>query len=63
MKDSAPSFSPWAWGVNGIFSVVAPILSVAVSMTFGTAALLLSAIPVYLLAALLLPPALAQSRS
>ena len=62
MKGSAAaSFTPWAWGVNGIFSVVAPILSVAMSMTYGTGALLLAAIPVYLLATLLLPAELASS--
>jgi hypothetical protein len=61
LKGEAASLTPWAWGVNGIFSVVAPILSVAVSMTFGTAALLLSAIPVYLLASLLLPAHLARA--
>ena len=57
------SFTPWAWGVNGNFSVVAPILSVAVSMTFGTSALLLAAVPVYLLASLVLPSALADART
>ena len=63
MKGTASSFTPWAWGVNGIFSVVAPILSVAVSMTFGTSALLLAAVPVYLLASLVLPSALADART
>jgi len=52
--DSAP-WLPWAWGVNGIFSVLGPILSVAFSMTWGINALLLSAVPVYLLAGLALP--------
>ncbi|HVQ30624.1 MAG TPA: hypothetical protein VMV21_13635, partial [Vicinamibacteria bacterium] len=61
LKDGAPSFAPWAWGVNGIFSVVAPVLSVAVSMSFGTTALLLAAIPVYLFAGLLLPSTWAQA--
>jgi MFS family permease len=55
LKDSAKAFVPWAWGVNGIFSVVAPIVSVAVSMTWGISALLVSAVPVYLLAGLVLP--------
>jgi spermidine synthase len=63
MKGSAASFAPWAWGVNGIFSVVAPIVSVGISMTFGTDALLLSAVPVYLLAVLLLPPAVAAGEA
>jgi hypothetical protein len=62
LKDSSSPLIPWAWGVNGIFSVVAPIPSVGISMTFGIGALLLSALPVYLLASLLLPAALAEGR-
>jgi spermidine synthase len=48
LKPEAPAFVPWAWGINGMFSVLAPLLSVAVSMTWGISALLLAAIPVYL---------------
>jgi len=48
LKAARPSFVPWAWGINGIFSVLAPILAIALSMTFGISALLLAAIPVYL---------------
>lgn len=55
LKASAPSFVPWAWGINGIFSVLGPVLSVAVSTTFGMNALLLTAIPIYLLAAFAAP--------
>jgi hypothetical protein len=44
-------FIPWAWGINGIFSVLSPVLSVALSITWGINALLLSAIPIYLMAA------------
>ena len=55
LKREAPSFVPWAWGLNGVFSVLAPILSVSVTMTFGISALLLSALPLYLLAGLCLP--------
>jgi hypothetical protein len=55
LKAAAPALAPWAWGVNGIFSVLAPILSVAISMTWGIGALLLAAIPVYLLASFALP--------
>src|SRR4029079_8826348 len=49
LKPEAPGFAPWAWGINGMFSVLAPLLSVAVSMTWGISALLLSAVPMYLL--------------
>jgi spermidine synthase len=55
LKTRAPAFVPWAWGVNGIFSVLAPILSVGVSTTWGVNALFIAAIPVYLLAAFALP--------
>jgi hypothetical protein len=48
LKGTSPSLVPWAWGVNGIFSVMAPILSVAISMSLGIEMLLLAAIPVYL---------------
>jgi hypothetical protein len=48
MKPEAAAFAPWAWGINGMFSVLAPLLSVAVSMTWGISALLLAAIPLYL---------------
>ncbi len=49
---------PWAWGLNGVFSVLAPILSVSVTMTFGISALLLAALPIYMLAGLCLPDSL-----
>jgi spermidine synthase len=55
LKSTAPAFVPWAWGINGIFSVLAPILSVGVSMTWGMNALLLAALPVYLVAGFALP--------
>ena len=57
LKPDSAAYVPWAWGINGIFSVVAPILSVGVSMTWGIGALLLSAIPVYLIAGFVLPAA------
>ena len=59
LKRVAPSFTPWAWGVNGAFSVLAPVLAVAFSMSWGTSALLLAALPVYLLTAVVLPPSAA----
>jgi hypothetical protein len=61
IKKSAPEFGPWAWGLNGIFSVMAPVLSVGISTTYGINALLLAAVPVYLLAAASLPAARAEA--
>ena len=58
LKPNAGAFVPWAWGINGTASVVAPVLSVAFSMTWGVDALLLCAVPVYLLAALCFPAAI-----
>ncbi len=55
LKAAAPGFIPWAWGINGIFSVLAPILSVAFSMSWGITALLLSAVPIYLMVGWLYP--------
>ena len=49
LKLTAPAFVPWAWGINGIFSVLAPVLSIGLSMTWGINALLLASLPVYLL--------------
>ena len=55
LKDEAPAFVPWAWGLNGVFSVVAPVLAVGISMTWGISALLLGSLLVYLGAALAYP--------
>jgi spermidine synthase len=62
MKRQSPHLVPWAWGVNGIFSVLAPLIAVAVATTFGITALLLSSVPVYLMVAFSFPEALAQER-
>ena len=48
---------PWAWGVNGVFSVLGPVLAVAFSITWGMQALLLAAVVVYLAATLAYPEA------
>jgi predicted membrane-bound spermidine synthase len=55
LKESAAALVPWAWGVNGIASVMAPVLAAAFSMTWGIGALFLSAIPLYLVVALVAP--------
>jgi spermidine synthase len=56
LKNSGNSRSvPWAWGINGIFSVLAPVSSIALSVTGGISLLLLSAIPIYLLAGFVFP--------
>jgi spermidine synthase len=57
LKQDAPELVPWAWGINGIFSVLAPVLSIAFSATWGIAALFIAAIPPYLVASFALPRA------
>lgn len=56
LKVDAPALVPWAWGLNGIFSVLAPVLAIGFSVTWGVDALLLAAIPIYLVAGWALPP-------
>jgi hypothetical protein len=56
LKATAPALVPWAWGINGIFSVLAPVASVAFAITWGSGALFLAAIPLYLAAVLIFPP-------
>ena len=55
LKAAAPAFAPWAWGINGIFSVLAPLIAVGVSMTWGISVLLAAALPFYLVAGFALP--------
>lgn len=55
LKDVAPTFAPWAWGLNGIASVVAPVISVGLGITYGNRFLLVAALPLYLVAGACLP--------
>jgi len=57
IKRTASAYTPWAWGINGIFSVMGPILAVAFSVTWGNTALLLLAAPIYLGVGFALPEA------
>lgn len=50
-------FLPWAWGINGAFSVVSTPLANLVSLTFGYDRVLLAALVLYLVSALAFPPA------
>ena len=59
LKTRAPSFVPWAWGLNGIASVLAPVLSVGLAIGYGNTLLLVIALPLYLLAGVCLPAAAA----
>ncbi len=59
LKLVAPALVPWAWGINGIFSVLAPVLAIGFSISWGMSALLLSSLPFYLVAGWALPRAAA----
>ncbi|MDJ0864470.1 MAG: hypothetical protein QNK03_00080 [Myxococcota bacterium] len=45
-----PSIIPWAWAVNGAFTVIGSILTVILSMNFGFRFVLLFAVAVYFVA-------------
>lgn len=45
-----PSLIPWAWAVNGCFSVLAPILAVMFAITAGFKVVMIAGISMYLLA-------------
>ncbi len=55
LKGRAPTLVPWAWGINGVFSVLGPIVAIATSITFGTRALMMITVPIYLVAGWILP--------
>jgi hypothetical protein len=57
LKHRAPAWVAWAWGLNGMASVVAPILSVGVSISLGISMVFLAAVPVYLVAGFVEPSA------
>jgi hypothetical protein len=45
MGERQPWLIPWAWAVNGFFSVVAPVVAAMIALTFGfTAVLILGAL-------------------
>ena len=52
MERSQPEAVPWAWGVNGFASVIAPPLGVAIAMSFNFYATAFLALGLYGLAAL-----------
>jgi hypothetical protein len=50
-------FMPWAWGLNGAFSVVSTPLANLIASQFGTSTVLQFALALYLLANLIFPRA------
>jgi hypothetical protein len=51
----SPGLIPWAWGVNGCASVISAVLATLLAIHFGFRAVILSALALYLAAALALP--------
>jgi hypothetical protein len=49
-----PEIVPWAWGMNGAFSVVGATLAIFIAMNWGFTVTLLTAAIIYLLAAAIL---------
>jgi hypothetical protein len=50
IEQQYPGFIAWAWGVNGVASVLASIVAILVAMRFGFSAVVLIAAAVYLAA-------------
>ncbi len=51
LQQNAPPLVPWAWGVNGFASVLAPCVATAIGMTWGFAVAGTSALALYVVAA------------
>jgi hypothetical protein len=50
-----PGFIPWAWGINGCASVVSAVMASLLAIQFGFTVVLISALLLYLMAALAFP--------
>lgn len=48
-------YIPWAWGINGLASVISPVLATLIAMQFGFRVLIAVAVAFYLLAAIVFP--------
>jgi hypothetical protein len=55
LDQRGPDLVPWAWGVNGVASVIGSILAILLAETIGFTAVLLIAGSLYVLAFLLRP--------
>jgi hypothetical protein len=50
-----PAMIPWAWGINGCASVLSAVMATLLAIQFGFTVVILSALMLYLLAALNFP--------
>jgi predicted MFS family arabinose efflux permease len=51
----SPELVPWAWGINGFASVISASLATLIAIHYGFNVLILTAVGLYLLAAVCLP--------
>ena len=54
VSDKHSTYIPWVWGVNGVASVIAPILGSLLSMSLGFRAVMLISLLLYGSAGLLI---------
>jgi len=45
----APALVPWAWGVNGFFTVIGSVVAMVLGMVFGFAVVLAAAAACYVM--------------
>jgi hypothetical protein len=57
LEDSAPQLVPWAWGVNGVMSVISAAASALLALTYGFTVVTLAGAACYGVCALLVPRA------
>ena len=57
----APSLIPWAWGVNGFFTVIGSVIAIILSMMIGFQAVLWIAIAIYLVSMIVMTGMLSSS--
>ena len=50
LKNHLPSYIPWMWAINGAFSVLGAVLTVALGILYGASNALGMGILIYLLA-------------
>ena len=55
LAEETPRFIPWAWGINGCASVISAVLATLLAIQFGFTVVILSALFMYVIAALTFP--------
>jgi spermidine synthase len=55
LAEHTPGLIPWAWGINGCASVISAVLATLLAMHFGFTAVVVTAVAMYVVAAVSLP--------